>query len=249
MMILNKLLPIFVLPLGVVTILIVLGTLKKWRGVVFVALAGLLVASMPAVGTWLIGRLEQVHPRLKVAEAGPADAVLVLGGMLGPSSPAGYLPEWADAVDRFEGGVALVQAGRAPRLLFTGARMPWDGPVETEGAILRRRAIGRGVPAAAIDVTGEVANTLDEAQQTAKYCAEHGIKRIILVTSAWHLPRAVRTFRKAGVEIVPFPVDFRYDARRAVVPVDFLPNAGGLENTELALRECYGIAFYALTGR
>lgn len=249
MILLSKLLPVFVLPIGLVVILVVLGTLKKWRGLVLVALAGLVFASLPAIGSWLLGRLEQVHPPVKVAEAGPADVVLVLGGVLGPTTGEGFLPNWGEGVDRFEGGVALVRAGRAPRLLFTGAQMPWREPGETEGAVLRRLAIARGVAPEAVAVTGTVANTVEEARQTARYCAEHGLKRVILVTSAWHLPRAVRSFRRAGLEVLPFPVDYRHDAQRRLAWVDFLPNAGALENTELAMRECYGIAFNALAGR
>lgn len=249
MLLFHKLLPVFVLPLGFAAILIALGTLKKWRWLVAVALAGLLIAGMPAVGNGLLGRLEAAYPAVKIAEAGPADAVLVLGGILGPRVADGYLQNWADSVERFEGGVALVQAGRAPRLLFTGAQIEWEGRRETEGAILRRRAIERGVPPAAVEVTGQVENTADEARQTADYCRQHGLKRILLVTSAWHMPRAMRTFRRSGVEVVPFPVDFRRDPAKRTALVDFLPGAGGLQDAEIALRECYGMAFYAVLGR
>ncbi len=249
---LNKLLPVFVLPIGLVIILVVLGMLKKWRWLVFTTLGAFLVASLPVTGFWCIGRLESVYPRLKVMEAPEADVVLVLGGTMGPPSPDGFLPNWADAMERFEGGVALLQAGKAARLLFTGAPRSADGSFDSEGAAMREAAIGRGGPAERIDVTGAVGNTADEARALKQYCEERGFKRVLLVTSAWHMPRAMRQFRKAGLEITAFPVDYRAGAadQRPLPYMDWLPSAiNGLGNTELALRECYGIAFYALTGR
>ena len=249
MLIFNKLLPVFVLPLGLTAILIVIGTQRKARWLTFSALLGLLIASMPVVGRGLIGRLEARYPAVKITQAGPADAVLVLGGILGPRRPDGYLANWGDGVERFEGGVALLQAGRARRLLFTAATLPWEASRETEGDVLRRRAIERGVEAKAIDLTALVQNTRDEAQQAAAYCAKHGLKRLIVVTSAWHMARALQAFRHARVEVVPFPVDYRSDPNRRTALVDFLPNAEGLRDTEAALRELYGLAFYALIGR
>ncbi len=249
---LNKLLPVFVLPIGLVIILVVLGTLKKWRWLVFIALGGLLIASLPVTGYWFIGRLESVHPRLKVAEAPQVDVVLVLGGIMGPPSGDGYLPNWSESIERFEGGVALMQTGKAARLLFTSAPRSTDGSIVSEGAAMRKLAIGRGVPEGQVEVTGVVGNTADEARALQQYCEQHGFKRVLLVTSAWHMPRSMRQFRKTGLEITPFPVDYRAGTadKRPLPYLDWLPNAvSGLGNTELALRECYGIAFYALTRR
>jgi hypothetical protein len=61
--------------------------------------------------------------------------------------------------------------------------------------------------------------------------------------------RAARQFRKAGVQFVPFPVDYQVDHENPVTLLDFLPRADGLQRTENALRECYGMLFYALLGR
>lgn len=251
MLFLNKLLPVFVLPLGVVLALVLLALRQKWRWLGLVAAGVLYGASLPVVGEGLIGRLERVYPRWRVAEAPAADVVLVLGGTMGPPVAAGYLPNWADAVERFEGGVALVQAGRAPQLLFTGAPRSADGAGESEGAAMRALAIARGVPAGRIDVTGPVGNTADEARALARWCAERGVRRVLVVSSAWHLPRAMRQLRRSGLELTAFPVDFRATTagRKALPYMDWLPSAGGgLALTETALREVYGIAFYTVTG-
>ena len=249
MLFLNKLLPVFVLPIGVIIVVLLLLAWKKWRWLAVVAAVTLYLTSIPAVGGRLLSRLESMHPRLKVEEAPEVDAVLVLGGTMGSPAPAGYLSNWSDAVDRYEAGVALLQAGKAAKLLFTGAPQSTDDRVESEGAAMRRHAIARGVPAEKVQVLGKVGNTADEARELAQFAQANGLKRVLLVTSAWHMPRAMRQFRKAGVEVLAFPVDYRFEPQRALPYMDYLPGTDGLKLTEMALRETYGIAFYALAGR
>lgn len=249
MLFLNKLLPIFVLPLGWVMGLLVFALVrKKWWPVV-VAMMILVVASLPATGSRLIGWLESFYPALPVAETGPADAIVVLGGVLGPKAQPGYLTNWAESSERYDGGMALWRAGRAKTLVFTGARMPWGKRPTLEGDDLRVIAISQGVPAEQILVTREISNTRDEARAVAEMMKAHGWKKVIVVTTAWHMPRAARVFRNAGVDLIPFPVDFRSDGARALVAVDFLPKSEALQMTETALRECYGFVFYSVTKR
>ncbi|MBA4137861.1 MAG: YdcF family protein [Opitutus sp.] len=243
MLFLNKLLPVFVLPIGVITLLIVLGALKKWRWMSLLAAAALLGGSLPFVSNALLGSLENVYPVRSIGSLAEADAVLVLGGIMSPSKDPGFVTEWSEAVERFEAGVAIVQRDKARLLLFTGDTRG------SEGTALQREALIRGVPASRVNVIGAVGNTADEAEQLKRYCAQHGLKRVVLVTSAWHLPRSMRQFRGAGVEIVAFPVDFRTMPNRQLRYLDYLPTAQALEKTELALRECYGIAFYTVFGK
>ena len=250
MLFFNKLLPIFFLPLGWVFLLLGFALVRrKWWPVV-VAWLVLLTASVPATGNRLIGWLESLYPAIKIAEAGPADAVVVLGGILGPKAAPGYVTNWSESYERYDGGVALLRAGRAKVLVFTGARMPWSKKtVALEGDDLRAIAIAQGLPAEQILVTREISNTREEARAVAAMAKAQGWKKVIVVTTAWHMPRAARVFRNAGVDFIPFPVDFRSDQIRELAAVDFLPKAEALQLTETALRECYGIAFYAVTGR
>lgn len=250
MLFFNKLLPVFVLPLGIVFLLLALALVRRKRWPVFLAALWLYTASMPIVGHALIGWLEGCHPLLQPAKLEPTDAVLVLGGVMGPVRGREYFPEWAEPVERFEAGVRLVQMGKAKKLLFTGGRIPWENRAETEGVAMQRAAVERGIALEAIDVTGEVGNTADEARVVAEYCRAHGFKKIILVTSAWHMPRAAWLFRRAGVDFVPFPVDYCYDPLKPLTLLDFLPNAtDGLRYTELAMREIYGNLFYRIFRR
>jgi uncharacterized SAM-binding protein YcdF (DUF218 family) len=204
---------------------------------------------MPVVGELLVRGLESRYPALALDQVGKVDAIVPLSGILGPPVAAGYLANVGDGAERLEAGIQLWQRKKADWLVFTGGRWPWSVHPEVEGAHLKRMAEARGVPADKILVTHEVANTVDESKAIAQMMHERGWSTIILITSAWHMPRSARLFRKAGVQLIPFPVDFHVDTAESHTLLDFLPNAGGLEATSWALREWYGMAFYALTGR
>lgn len=245
MLLFNKVLPLFVLPIGWVALLLLFAVWKKKRWPLILALVVLYFASIPLVGNRLIGWVETRHPALPVVEAGPADAIVVLGGMIGPRVAPGFIANLADPGERFEAGVALLQAGRAPHLVFTGATMGWPDQ-RTEGDELKRLAVVRGVPAEKILVTGYVGNTADEARQVAEMMKERSWTRVILVTTGWHMTRSAYQFRKAGVDCILFPVDFRRDPTRAVNALDFVPRGEAWMLTETALRETYGLWFYRI---
>ncbi len=249
MLFLNKLLPIFVLPLGWVMVLLAIALWRKRRWPVIAAVIVLYVTSMPVVGGGLFHLLESGHRSQPVAGVEPADAIVPLGGILGPPWPSDRIANVGEASERMEAGIALWRAKKAPWLVFTGGRAPWSGLPETEGVLVARLVVARGVPADQIQVTREVGNTADEARAVRDLMAERGWKKIILVTSSWHMRRAARQFRKAGVDFTPFPVDYQVTPLQPLTLLDFLPRADGLRLTEYALRELYGIAFYALFGR
>jgi uncharacterized SAM-binding protein YcdF (DUF218 family) len=246
---LNKLLPIFVLPLGWVVTLLVLALVRKKRWPLVAALALLYISSMPVVGNGLTHWLESRYPTLAIDQVESADAIVPLGGIFGPPAADGFVANVGEAGERLEAGIVLWQKKKAPWLVFTGGRLPWSIHTEVEGAASKRVAIARGIPDEQIIVTREVGNTIDEALAIRDLMRERGWRKIILVTSAWHMPRAARLFRKAGVNFVPFPVDYQVGQMSPLVLLDFLPRADGLHRTETALREWYGILFYALAQR
>lgn len=247
MLFFNKFLPLFVLPIGWVTLLLVFGVWRKQRWAIFAAVAVLYVASLPFVAVRLLSSVESRYPALPLAVVGPADGIVVLGGIIGPRVEPGFVPNFTDAGERFDGGVALLKAGRAGQLIFTSAEMDWKNTTATEGDELKRLAIASGVPASKVMVAGHrVGNTADEAAAIAALMHERGWTRVILVTTAWHMPRAAYQFKKAGVECIPFPVDFRFDRTRVASLLDFVPRGEAWMETETALRETYGYWFYRL---
>jgi uncharacterized SAM-binding protein YcdF (DUF218 family) len=246
MLFLAKLLPIFVLPLGVVVALLLVGLIRRKRWPVLAALLLLYVSSMPVVSRTLTARLERKYPAIAVDQVAHADAIVPLGGIFGPPVSDGYVANLGEASERLEAGIELWQHQKADWLVFTGGRVPWARPSEVEGEASKRAASARGVPADRILVTSEVGNTADEARTVRDLMRARGWSSIILVTSAWHMPRAARLFQKAGVRFVPFPVDYQVDSNERLTLLDFLPRAEALQKTEYALREWYGVLYYAL---
>lgn len=246
MLFLNKILPVFLLPIGATCLLLLVALWKRKRGPMLLALLILYGSSCPFVGNRLMGWLETRYPAVPVAAVEKADVIVVLGGIFGPQVTTGFLPNISDTGERLEAGVVLTQGGAAPWLVFTGGKIPWEGRDKTEAEDSRAYVLTRGVPADKIVVTHEVGNTADEARVIADLMRERQWRKIILVTTGWHMPRAAYQFKKAGVACVFFPVDFRTDAARPLTLLDFLPNGDALTKTETTLRECYGNIFYRL---
>ncbi len=182
----------------------------------------------------------------QLKRAPTADAIVALSGMLGPPVPDGYQLNIGEAGERLEASIQLWQHGKAPWLVFTGGRVPWEKQLKVEGVVCEGVAVARGVPAEKILITEKAGNTAEEAVAVARLMHARGWGKIILVTSAGHMQRAIRQFQHAGIDIVPFPVDFRADPNETRTILDYLPSAGGLVRTESSLREWYGVGFYAV---
>ncbi len=251
MIYLNKLLPIFFLPTGATLILLIGGLLLRRYWLCWLGVALLWLASTPLVGNYAMRTAEGWQVRQPVATVPASAPIVVLSG--GRSHPPGdpTAVEFTDAIDRYHGGVALFLAGKAPRLVFTGAWLPWRAGAPPEGAAMADMAVADGVPRTAILTTGPVVNTDEEAQAVAALLAASppaaaSSLPVTLVTSAFHMARARWLFERAGLMVIPFPVDFQGDVRTTFSLLDLLPNAGSLRQSELALREWYGLLYYQI---
>ena len=131
-------------------------------------------------------------------------------------------------------------------LVFTGGKMPWDKAKKTEGYVLKEYAISNGIASEKIFVTKDVEHTADEAVAVKELI--NPSKRIILVTSAYHMFRAKRLFEKQGFIVIPLKVDFKASGNNQVTFMDFLPSAINLELTEIGIREIIGRTYYIIKG-
>jgi uncharacterized SAM-binding protein YcdF (DUF218 family) len=243
MIYLYKILPLFLMPIMVVILLIVIGIYKKRNSFIYLAIALLYILSTPMFSDAFFKLVEGDQHRKCIANIEQADAIVVLSGMLSLHEIDGeeYV-EWGNP-DRFFGGIALMKAGKATNLIFTGAKMPWGKSRRTEGAVLTDHAIQYGIPSDRVFVSDLVANTANEATAVKKMALGN---KIILVTSAFHMPRAQRLLENEGLEVVPYPVDFKSLTEDSLTFMDYLPNAGSLAKTELGLRELMGRLYYWL---
>jgi uncharacterized SAM-binding protein YcdF (DUF218 family) len=260
-MTLNKLLPIFFSPIVLLCIVIVVGAVLRQRRWSIAGAVFLIVASLPVVADRLFAwsqasvvpsdLAETVRPATTSNDARrPADAIVVLGGAMSYVRPAGEpIAEWGDAIDRVFGGIALARAERAPRLIFSGGGWIGQEGLPSEGDRARELAIQAGVPADRIEVSPQALNTAGEATTIRKMFgagqSDLARPKIILVTSAFHMPRAQITFETEGFEVLPYPVDFRAPVRRMPL-MDWLPDPKALEKTDLVIREALGRGYYRL---
>ncbi len=229
------------LPIGLCGLMVLAGTLfrKRWLSLAGVVL--LWVAAMPFTGEVLSDPLERQFPEFPVAKCPPADAVVVLGGAIIRSvSQLGV--QWANDSGRFFTAVDLKLAGKAKYLVITDAGATGDIAMGY-AAILRAEAVRRGVPDADILVTEPVTTTADEAQAVARL---PGVRTAIVVSNAFHLPRANMLFTAYGIKTIPFPMDAQDVARPPFNAQQLLPVAAGLYETDTAVREYYGLAVYRI---
>ena len=244
MIYLHKILPTFVLPIMLVIIVILIGLIKNKKKLIYISLGVLYILSTPIFSNNFFKLVEGSEYRKPISAIDSADAIVVLSGMLEINEVGDSIYiEWGDP-DRFFGGIALFKAGKAQKLIFTGGKMPWDKAKKTEGEVLREYAILNGIATEKILITKDVGNTADEAVAVKELISLS--KRIILVTSAYHMYRAKKLFEKQGFLVVPFRVDYKTAGKSAITIMDFLPSAGNLEITETGIREIIGRLYYSI---
>ena len=244
MIYLHKILPLLVSPLFLIIILVLWGSLFRSRRAGLAAIGILIVCSLPVFSNKLISYLERDYSLVPPASAKTADAIVVLSGMVRTIEGANGLEyEWGEASDRIFAGIDLIKENKAPALVLTGGKLPWSVG-KPEGEYLRDIAEKLGISSDVILLTENVQNTDQEAKAVAKFLNKK-VPNIILVTSAFHMPRAQKVFEAAGIEVSPFPVDFLSGADKTTL-IHFIPSAGAFRDTSFFVRELIGRIYYEL---
>ncbi len=258
---LSKLLPIFVYPLGLGCLLLLAGLLlyrqpRLQRAALILALLVLWAGGNRFVALGLARSLEWRY--LPQADLPQAEAIVVLGGGTASQEPPRPLVEVNGAGDRVIYAAYLYRQGSAPYLLLSGGNIDWLGehtgtPAEDMARLLELM----DVPASALWLQPDSRNTYEDALYSKKILDEKGIHRILLVTSALRMPRAVGLFERQGFEVIPAPTDFNVTqedwqnllhAGFTARLISLLPGAGNLNMTTNALKEYFGLWIYHLQG-
>ena len=244
MIYLHKILPLIFSPLFFILSIIIFGIIIGSKKTSFVGVVILVICSMPIVSGKMIAYLESDYELNQPSEIDTANAIVVLSGMVKTiKTKDGLDYEWGGAVDRFFTGINLFNLDKAPTLIFTGGKLPWSIGVP-EGEFLREEAIKLGIPKKDILLTENVENTDQEAKAIKKLFSIDNPK-IILVTSAFHMPRAQLVFEAAGINVIPFPVDFKTGTGKLTF-MSFIPSAGSFASTNFFVREMIGRTYYNL---
>jgi uncharacterized SAM-binding protein YcdF (DUF218 family) len=243
MIFINKILPIIVSPLGLIIILLLFGIFRKKMWPLLIALILLIILSLPIVSRQLIKFLEQGYTLISPNNVDTADTVIVLSGMIRTIKQNNEIYyEFSDAVDRVFAGIELLKLNKAQKIILTRGKLPWSLGMP-EGEFLAQFVKSQGINKNQVILTEVVQNTNDEAIAVSKILPKNS--KIILVTSAFHMPRAKTVFENQNLKVIPYAVDFRLGEKKMDV-LDFLPQANAFKDSSFYFREIIGRAYYSL---
>jgi uncharacterized SAM-binding protein YcdF (DUF218 family) len=210
-------------------------------------IAFIAIALLP-LGEWLVIPLENRFPRADLAAGAPPTGIIILGGAEDArADPARELAGLNESAERYTEAVALSRRFPQARIAFTGGTnllvLSAAGESVTAGRLLQ----ALGVDKARITLEGRSRDTYENAVFTRDLVKPAPGERWLLVTSAWHMPRAMGCFRRAGFAVEPWPVDYRTHGRYGLWPND--RPSDGLHQFDAAAREYAGLLMYYLRGR
>ncbi|HEY9077686.1 MAG TPA: YdcF family protein [Anaerolineaceae bacterium] len=258
---LSKFLPQFIYPLGLSSILIVLALFlrkrPRWLTICLVAALGLIwISGNRWVAISLARSLEWQYlpnPNLPTAEV-----IVVLGGGTETNLPPRPATELNNAGDRVLYAYRLYEARKAQNLLLSGGSIASfdqraSSPAEEMAELLRLMK----VPESALWLETASRNTYENAYNSYQILHQKNINRILLVTSAMHMPRSVALFKKQGFEVIPAPTDYtvtqaEWDAlftgNLGSILLNLVPSPGNISLSTAALKEYIGMAVYRMRG-
>jgi uncharacterized SAM-binding protein YcdF (DUF218 family) len=256
---LEKFLPLFIYPLGFALILLILALILRERSkgetfVIVLAIMILWLCSTRYVALTLVKSLEWRY--LPLTEMPAADVIVVLGG--GTESPQYPRPtvEINAAGDRVIYAAELYKQGKGSFILVSGGSIAaldarTTSPAEDMALLLDML----GVPQDVIWLQPNSANTAEDALYSSIMLKERSISRVILVTSAIHMPRAVGLFTANGIDVTPAPVDYTvtlevwenlWSGNWQEMLISAMPNASSLAQTTNAMKEYIGMLVNAI---
>ncbi len=249
--VLSKLLDIFMDPfwwcfgsLAVGLGLLVRGTRRSLSFVLCTfGLGAFFLLSLPAVSNRLWHSLEAGVTSTQKAGV-TYDAVVLLGGIVSPQGSLRDEPAFNDNIERLLTVRRLLLSGQAKVAILSGGAL--GGPLRSEADYEARELIAQGVPEAQLVIEDKANNTRDNATLSRALLEKLGAKSVLLVTSAFHMPRAAGCFRAVGIEGDLLPVDYRH--RDADTDSHVLPRGEYFAQSTSAIREWFGRLVYRVMG-
>ncbi len=253
--ILSKVLGFFALPSNDVLVAGLIGLAllrtkiaRAGRWLVSASIILFLAFGLLPLGKWLIAPLEDRFPPWDDSRGAPA-GIVVLGGAIDPEFAVSRRgSELNEAAERITVIGALARKYPSARILYSGGNgslLPRGGSeAQIAGSLLETL----GVPASRLILEDRSRTTAENATFSRDVAMPKPGERWLLVTSAYHMPRSIGAFRKAGFAVEAYPVDYRTTgAADRWIPFDSM--AAGLRRTDTTAREWFGLLAYWLTGR
>jgi uncharacterized SAM-binding protein YcdF (DUF218 family) len=242
-------------PSSILVGLMLTGLLLSMRGAMRIGhrclwsgLAGLLVAGLSPVSDLLVAPLEARFSRPSLTR-GTVAGIVILGGAEDPRSGSPReLMALGEAGERLTEAVALARAHPQARVVFSGGSDEVWRSKTPEAQSAGKLLVALGLEPARLILEDKSRNTVENAQFSKAAVTPKAGDTWLLVTSASHMPRAMGTFRAAGFDVQPWPVDYR--SPETFDPFRFHSNIGeGLRRVDSATKEYIGLTVYRLTGK
>ncbi len=229
--------------LGLVALLAGRRRLGVWL-IGLVTVLCLAVTVLP-LGSWLLRPLENRFPAVDVPDR--LDGIIVLGGAINPAlSAVRRQPILTDSAERLFAFVALARRHPEARLVFTGGSAAVVDTIDREADVARVVFEGLGLEPGRVAFERESRNTYENAVFSKRAIEPKPDERWLLITSAYHMPRAVGCFRAQGWPVIAYPVDYGTSPEGDPPSLSLL---AGLDGVHWALREWIGLVFYYAAGR
>ena len=230
--------------------LLVGGLGFKWLRTISLAIALIIefLALFTTTGAVAIGVLEARFSRADLPAQTPECAIVLGGGFDGTVTKIRGNIEFGAAGDRFIEGLRLARLYPDMKLVITGGDPTLDHSSEGDADIAERFYTEMGLDPTRTILENQSRNTEENAAFTAPILKVHNLSSCLLVTSAFHMPRSVGLFRKVGVEITPWPVDYKTTGQEKLA-FDFFELSNNAMLLETALHEYVGLLASFLTGK
>ena len=253
--ILSKTIGILLLPansligLGLIGIVLLATRLAPLgRKLLVVSVLLLAICGFSPLGYALLYPLESRFPPWDAARGAP-DGIIILGGPIDTDISAAHnMPVTRSGADRLIEGAALASRYPNARVLFTGGSANLISTDAKEADYAAEIFASLGIPKTRLIMERLSRNTYENAEFSRAMVAPKAGERWLLVTSAYHMPRSVGLFRKAGFNVEPYPVDWRVGSRADLLTFTNF-SVDGLARTDTGLREWIGLVAYRLVGR
>ncbi|HXT06576.1 MAG TPA: YdcF family protein [Roseiarcus sp.] len=233
-------------PSGILFLAAVAGAALRRRGrwLLWAALAIIATVAIVPVGGLGLARLEATFPPLR--SPAHVDGILVIGGAL----DARAFDEWpasgfGPAVGRLYEAARLAKAYPQARLIDIGGPTPSERGLRAEADEAADVLVALGVPRSRIEIERRSRNTYENAVNAAAIANPKPGQVWVLITSAFHMPRAMGCFRVAGFAPLADPVDYRWLGSNSLG----FDVVGGLDDLDVAVHEYFGLVSYRLLGR
>ncbi len=218
------------------------------RKLAVITLVLLALAASSPLGNLLLYPLESRFPAWDASRGAP-DGIIVLGGSVDTDLSAAHrTPVVSHAADRLLAAAELARRYPNARIVFTGGTANLVSTESREADYSAPILEGLGIPKERLILERDSRNTWENAIFTKQLVAPKPGERWLLVTSAFHMPRSMGIFRKAGFDVEAYPVDWRMGGRDDLFTFTRV-SGDGLARIDVAVREWIGLLTYRVMGR